>query len=152
LTGDPAGTGVIRLHRQHGFSRNRWRAYRVRIDGSPVGRVAAGETTDFPVPAGEHRVRLTVDRFWGTPQVMLQVREGELAEFTCHPGAPWLTGLIALVSGAFTLTLVSHHALWGVFAELCSVFALVLVRHRCIRLDGPAITSLSTAMPPRAVS
>jgi hypothetical protein len=108
----------------------------VRIDGNPVGKIAVGETMDFPVPPGEHRVRLTVDLFLGTGEVMLQVREGELAEFTCSPGVPWLTGLIALVSGVFTLMLVSHHALWGVFAELCSFFALVLVRHRYIRLDG----------------
>jgi hypothetical protein len=139
--GDPAGTCVIRLHRPRGYSRNRWRAYRVRIDGNPVGKIGVGETMDFPVSPGEHRVRLTVDHFWGTREVMLQAREGEFAEFTCSPGVPWLTGLIALVSGVFTLMMVSHHAPWGVCAELCSVFALVLVRRRYIRLDGPTITT-----------
>ena len=52
---------------------------------------------------------------------MFQVREDELVEFTCCPGVSWLWGLFALL--------------------LCPVFTLVLVRHRYIRLDGPAVTS-----------
>ena len=63
---DSAGTSVIRLHRRQSFYRDRLRAYRVRIDGNPVGKIAAGETMDFPVPPGEHRVRLTIDQLWGT--------------------------------------------------------------------------------------
>jgi hypothetical protein len=64
--GESAGTmpgpGVIRVRRRQGFYRDRLRRYRVRIDGSPVGKIAEGETRDFFVPPGEHRVRLTIDR------------------------------------------------------------------------------------------
>ncbi len=139
--GDSAGTSVIRLHRPRGY--NHLRAYRVRIDGNPVGKIAAGETMDFPVPPGEHRVRLTLDRLWGTREVMLQVREGELVEFTCRPGAVWLMVLTALLWVVFGEMLVLNHMLlWGLFAlPLCPVLVLVLVRHRYIRLDGPTVTS-----------
>jgi hypothetical protein len=90
LIGDSAGYSVIRLHRRRGFYQDSLRAYRVRIDGNPLGKIAKGETRDFIVPPGEHRVRLTIDRLAGSREVMLQVREGELVEFTCRPGHPAL--------------------------------------------------------------
>jgi hypothetical protein len=141
--GDPAGTSVIRLHRSRDFQR--LRAYRVRIDGDPVGKIAAGETMDFPVPPGEHRVRLTLDKFWGSRPVVLQVREGELAEFACRPGTSLLFGLTALLAafcGEMLGMSVWNHVLWAWFAlPLCLAVVLLLVRHRYIRLDGPAVTS-----------
>jgi hypothetical protein len=151
--GDAAGTSVIRLHRRRSFYRDFLRAYRVRIDGNPVAKIAAGATMDFPVPSGEHRVRLTIDQFWGSREVMLQVREGELVEVTCRPGVPWLWVLFPLTS-VFGMMLVLNHMLWcGLVAlPLCPVFALLLVRHRYIRLDGPTSyePSLSTGMLPRS--
>lgn len=106
------GWSIIRLHRQQGFYRTRFGQYRVRIDGNPVGKIAEGETKDFSVPAGQHRVRLTIDRLWSSREVTLQVRDGELAEFICRPGGPALYILFAL-----------------------------LVPHRYIRLNGPTVTS-----------
>jgi hypothetical protein len=147
LIGDSAGTSVIRLHRPRGY--HRLRAYRVRIDGNSVGKIAAYETTDFPVPPGEHRVRLTIDHFWGTREVMLQVREGELVEFTCRPGVAWvmiLSSLLWVVFGDMLVMLVLNHTVWDLFAlPLCPVIALVLVRHRYIRLDGPTVMSRAWA-------
>ena len=43
-TGTMRGSAVISLRRQPGFYRDRLRAYRVRIDGNPVGEIAAGNT------------------------------------------------------------------------------------------------------------
>ena len=107
---------VIRVHRQPGFYVDRLRAYRVRIDGNPVGKIAAGETKDFYVPPGEHRVRLTIDRFFTSREVILQSREGWLAEFTCHP------------------------QFWAVAA----LVLMWVLPHRWIRLDGPSVTFDST--------
>lgn len=113
--GEPAGrvrgTSVIRLRRQQGFYRDHLVAYRVRIDGNPVGKIAEGETKDFSVLPGEHRVRLTVGPPWGSREAPLMVRDGELAEFVCRPGGPALQSLFAL-----------------------------LVPHRYIRLNGPTVT------------
>jgi hypothetical protein len=103
----------IRLHRQRGFYRDSLRSYRVRIDGSVVGEIDRGETQDFFLPPGEHRLRLSLDGLWRSPEVTLIVREGELAEFTCRPG-PLLLVLYAL-----------------------------LVPNRYIRISGPVVTSLT---------
>ena len=103
---------VIRLHRGQGFYRDRLRAYLVRIDGNLVGKIAEGETKDFSVPTGEHRVRLTIDRLFTSREVTLRVGEGQLAEFTCRPSGPALQSLFAL-----------------------------LIPHRYIRLNGPAVTN-----------
>src|SRR5258708_8359558 len=111
--GDAAGTSVIRLHRRRSFYRDCLRAYRVRIDGNPVAKIAAGATMDFPVPSGEHRVRLTIDQFCSSREVMLQVREGELVEFTCRPGVPWLWVLFPLLFSSFATTLLSNHLLFS---------------------------------------
>ena len=128
----PAGTGVIRLHRLRDYQR--LRTYRVRIDGNLAGKIAAGKTVDFPVPPGEHLIRLTLDRFWGTRVVTLQVREGELVEFTCRPPAMWLVGLTSMMWPAFGEVLgivAGKHLLWGCLALLlCAGGFTVLARHR----------------------
>jgi hypothetical protein len=83
----------------------------VRIDGNLAGKIAEGETREFFVPAGEHRVRLTIDGLFTSREVVLRAREGEVAEFTCRPGS--------LLQGLFMLPL----------------------PHRYIRLDGPTVAS-----------
>jgi hypothetical protein len=113
LAGTLQGWSVIRLYRRNGFYRDQLGRYRVRIDGNPVGKIAEGETRDFFVPPGEHRIRLTMDRFWTSREVVLQIRVGELAEFACRPSASTIVSLV-----------------------------LIWVRpHRWIRLDGPIVTS-----------
>lgn len=114
--GEPAaatrGGSVIRLHRQQGLYRDSLRRYRVRIDGSPVGRIAPGETNDFFVPPGRHGVHLTVDRFWTSREAVLEIHADEVAKFTCRPSASAIPSLV-----------------------------LGLVRpHRWIRLNGPTVT------------
>jgi hypothetical protein len=80
--------GIIRLRRRRGQYRDFLRVYRVCIDGNLAGKIAQDQTMDFPVATGEHRVRLTiVNEPYRSREVVLQVREGELAEFTCRPGA-----------------------------------------------------------------
>jgi hypothetical protein len=88
---------VIRLHRVQGFYRDRIRSYRVRIDGNVAGEIAQGKTMDFLVPPGEHRVRLTIDGLFTSRTVVLQVREGQLAELICRPGSPAIVILFALL-------------------------------------------------------
>jgi len=106
------GWSVIRLHREQGFYRDRRRAYRVRIDGNVVGKVAEGETKDFFVPPGEHRVRFTIDGLWSSREVTFQVGADELTEFICYPSASVTTSFV--------------------LAWVCP--------HRYIRLDGPVVS------------
>ena len=88
---------------------------------------------------------VTLDRFWGTRAVTLQVREGELAEFTCRPAAWWLVGLTSMVwvtLGQVLGNVAANHLPWGWFAfMLCAGGFTVLTRHRYMRLDCPTVTS-----------
>jgi hypothetical protein len=87
---------VVRLRRQQGFYRDHFGRYGVRIDGHFVGKIAEGETKDLFVAPGEHRIRLTMDRLWTSREVTLQIRAGELAEFTCRPGASTIASLVLM--------------------------------------------------------
>jgi hypothetical protein len=69
----------------------------VRIDGESAGLIAQGETWDFSVRPGEHRVRLTIDRFFTSRERVVRLRDGELAEFICGPGGPSIQSLFALL-------------------------------------------------------
>jgi hypothetical protein len=85
--GPVQGGGIIRLHRRRGHHRDFLRVYRVCVDGNLAGKIAQDQTLDLVVAAGEHRVRLTVDESYTSREVVIGVREGELAELTCRPGA-----------------------------------------------------------------
>ena len=117
--GSVPALSVIRLRRREGFYVDSLRRYRVRIDGNPVGKIAQGDTRDFFVASGEHRVRLTLDRFFTSREVVLQIRVGEQAEFTCHPQFWPITALVLM---------------W-------------VLPHRWIRLDGPSVTFEPSAGP-----
>jgi hypothetical protein len=88
--------GVIRLHRQRGFWRDHFGAYQVRIDDHRVGSIVEGETKDFSVPPGEHRVRLSMDRFWTSREVAVQIGEDEHAEFVCRPAASVIVSMVLI--------------------------------------------------------
>lgn len=81
------GRGVIRLRRRQGFYRDALGRYRVRIDGNHRRQDRCRRDEGLSVPPGEHRIRLTMDRLWTSREVMLQIRAGELAEFTWRPSA-----------------------------------------------------------------
>lgn len=79
---------TIRIHRQPRGYRDSIRAYKVHIDGQPVGGVRRGQTRDFQVGPGVHGVKLTVD-WCGSPSYSVRLTEGEVAEFVCWPGHVW---------------------------------------------------------------
>ena len=98
--GEPAearwGWSVIRVHRRQGFWRDHFGTYQVRIDDDRAGSIVEGETKDFSVPPGEHRVRLSMDRFWTSRELTVQIREGELAEFVCRPAASVIVSMLLI--------------------------------------------------------
>jgi len=109
LTGDDSSSiAVVRIHRRRVLWRNRLAKYQVLIDDESVGSIAQGETADFSVSPGDHRVVLTISRVFTSPVKLVSLRAGQLAEFTCGPGGP-------AIEGAFSL----------------------LRPHRYISLDGP---------------
>jgi hypothetical protein len=75
---------LIRITRPGGPYRDSLRAYRVEIDGQKAGIIRPGQTIDFPVPPGEHGVRLTVD-WCSSPLRVVRLGEGQWTQFVCRP-------------------------------------------------------------------
>lgn len=105
------GRSIIRLHRRAGYWRDRLIRYRVRIDGHSVGLIAEGESLDFSVAPGDHRIRLRVQLTFTSAEKAVSLEAGQLAEFVCGPG------------GGLAMTV-----LWPLF---------IFRPHRYIKLDGP---------------
>jgi hypothetical protein len=88
---------VIRLHRRRAPWRNRLVKYTVQIDGEVVGEIRQGEVVDFAVLPGEHRLRLTVNVVFTSPERRISLNEGSLAEFICGPGGPAIESVFILL-------------------------------------------------------
>jgi hypothetical protein len=75
---------IIRINRQAAYWRDTLRAYKVVVDGEEVGRIRDGETLDFVVPPGSHRLRLKID-WTGSKELTFLVRHGEIRSFSSSP-------------------------------------------------------------------
>jgi hypothetical protein len=68
----------------------------VRIDGVHVDSILQGETKDFVVPPGEHRVGLSMAWFWTSSEVAFQIGAGEHAELVCSPATSFVVGMLLI--------------------------------------------------------
>lgn len=75
----------IVVRRPSGGGRDLLRKYRIEIDGETAGAIGRGAEAEFAVPAGEHRVRATID-WLGSPTLLLELIPGEVARLTVRPG------------------------------------------------------------------
>jgi len=72
------------LSRLSGLRQNARAKYTVRLDGESVGRIAAGETKRYHVPAGRHSLQVSID--WGkSPAVIVDAIAGEVISLECAP-------------------------------------------------------------------
>jgi hypothetical protein len=78
-------TAIVRLSREPGSS-DRLRAYKVLLDGSMIGKIRDGQTTELSVGPGPHNLRLKLG-WGGSPDLTVEVGAGELADFVCRSGA-----------------------------------------------------------------
>jgi hypothetical protein len=79
----------LTLVRDSPLRRDRWRRYRVLIDGELAGLIGHGETEEFDVSPGQHVVQLKVD-WCGSPPLSLDDVGTEGVELTCGPDySPW---------------------------------------------------------------
>jgi hypothetical protein len=75
-------TATLRLSRQAGQG-DKWRSYKVMVDGSVVSRIKEGQTIEVSVSPGRHHLRLKID--WaGSPDLAVDIGAGERAEFVCR--------------------------------------------------------------------
>lgn len=83
----------------NGF-RDRFRGYKVLIDGVEAGKIRRGETLRLPVPEGRHTLQLEID--WCTSQPSpLVVANGQTVAFGCAPSDA-AGGLDQITGGAGT--------------------------------------------------
>jgi hypothetical protein len=84
---------IVRLTRVAAPVRDRLRSYKVELDGRIVGRLRSGESTDFTVEPGHHRLRMKGD-LTGSQTLSFEIKKGAVAHFECQPNGHSLTALI----------------------------------------------------------
>jgi hypothetical protein len=68
--------------------RDEVRSYKVILDGTEVGRIKSREIFEADISPGEHVLRLRID-WTGSPEIVFDVADGEVVEFSCGPkGSP----------------------------------------------------------------
>lgn len=75
----------IRVTRRAVMMKHRRAKYKVYIDDRLSGMLKQGETKEFSVPAGKHRVQITMSRKYGSGEWGVELRPGETSVFECRP-------------------------------------------------------------------
>jgi hypothetical protein len=91
---DEAGT--VRVARDRGGRADKWRAYRVVLDGAERARLRAGEVIELAVVPGDHELQIRID-WTGSRVHNVHVANGERADFTCSSAVRPLTALARLI-------------------------------------------------------
>jgi hypothetical protein len=83
---------AIHVDRKAGGYTDRARAYKLLVDGEERGTIKQGEGVEVEVQPGAHRVQMKID--WArSPELTVDLGEGDRAEFFCAPNASALTAL-----------------------------------------------------------
>lgn len=80
---------------------NSQRSYRIFIDGVAAGNIRNGETKNYPVAAGRHRVMAKID-WCGSEEIEVDVKEGESVTVAVS-GFRFSNWLMPLSSGIIAL-------------------------------------------------
>ena len=70
---------TIKITREKEFM-NLWRNYRIYIDDVEVGAIANGETKEFEVDPGVHRVKSKID-WCGSQELSFEIKDDEAKHF-----------------------------------------------------------------------
>jgi hypothetical protein len=84
---------IVRVTRVTAPVQDRLRSYRVELDGIVVGKLGSGETTDFDVAPGHHRIRIRAS-WTGSQALSFQVKKGAVAHFECQPNGHSVSALV----------------------------------------------------------
>jgi len=80
-----SATARIVVRRPPGGARDLLRKYWIEVDGTRVGTLSRGDTAEFPVVPGTHRVRATID-WTGSAPLRVEVGVGEEVHLRVEPG------------------------------------------------------------------
>jgi hypothetical protein len=82
---------TLQIRRDDRKSRDRFRAYRVLLDGQQVAKLRIGESKQLRIAPGRHSLRLAID--WsGSHEIEILLKPDERAAFVCGPAGNALTG------------------------------------------------------------
>jgi hypothetical protein len=88
----------IHLRRESRDWAERFRSYRILLDGVRVGSIKRGQTVSLESTAGHHTLQVAID--WGrSPVVELTLGSGEQRAMRCWSNAHPLTGLYWITLG-----------------------------------------------------
>jgi hypothetical protein len=90
---------AIELTRETGHRVDRWRGYKVVVDGKPVGTIKAGKTHRATVAAGKHTVQLRID-WCSSPTLEVDVPSGGHVALECGPNAKFYNLLWMIIAHA----------------------------------------------------
>lgn len=88
-------TSRIRITRQRGV-RDKFRRYKVRIDGDVVARLKAGESFATDIAPGRHYLDVRID-WTGSGDLFFDCVAGETLSFECGPGGSPFTGVVDML-------------------------------------------------------
>lgn len=74
----------LTVARPAGAWRDAVRAYRLVVDGAPVGQIRTGETLHVPISPGRHRVEARID-WTGSRAVEFEAAAGVEVRFSVRP-------------------------------------------------------------------
>jgi hypothetical protein len=81
---DRTRTAVLRIARPKSPYMDRWRRYRVHLDGAEIGSIKNDEVREFAIEPGEHDVRLII-AWEGSDVLRFSVGPRETAYFIVMP-------------------------------------------------------------------
>jgi len=83
---------TLHVRRESDRSRDRFRAYRVIVDGEQVGQLRVGESRQLQIEPGTHFLRISIDRS-GSGEIEIRLVPAQVAAFVCGPAGTPLKGL-----------------------------------------------------------
>ncbi len=98
----------IVIRRPEGGYRDKFRRYRIEVDGVVKARLKRGDRVSIAVTSGRHRVRARID-WTGSPEIEVSSDDGSVTQMIIEPaGAGSITGFhqVATKSGYLRLSVV----------------------------------------------
>lgn len=76
---------TVVVERVGGFWKDRFRGYKVKVDGKVVGGIRENDTIALPVSPGDHLLQAKIDVF-GSRTLTMTIDAGESKHFVCAAG------------------------------------------------------------------
>jgi hypothetical protein len=89
---------MLRLMRDSGLA-DRFRAYKVILDGNAIGEIKDGEKREFDVPSGRHQLYLKLD--WCRSNIVVFETHENTVEFECGSNLRGIKFFLGIVYATF---------------------------------------------------